>query len=106
MRRLGCHHDRRGSVGFKAFLLGPDLIRCFVSMALAQPRCVILRRELGERGAEFLDGFEVPHPQELLLEGPYRPLGDAIAFRLPDECRRTDHAETFDLILEILRHVV
>ena len=70
-------------------------------MALAQPRCVILRRELGERGAEFLDGFEVPHPQELLLEGPYRPLGDAIAFRLPDECRRTDHAETFDLILNI-----
>jgi len=87
LRWLCYHFNHRGSFGFKGFLLGPDLIGCFVPMSLAKPRRVVLRRKGGERCAKLLNGFEVAHPEKLLFEGPYRPLGHAISLRLPDECR-------------------
>lgn len=75
-------------------------------MSLAKPRHVLLRCKGGECCAKFLDGFKVVHPEELLFEGPYRPLGHAICFRLPDECRRRHHAKASDIVMEIFRHVI
>jgi hypothetical protein len=35
--------------------------------------------EFDELGAQFVDGFERPHPEQVLLQGSDEALGDAIA---------------------------
>ena len=63
-----------------------------------------LEREQGQ--AEFLDGREAPHPQQILLQRADEALRDAVAFGLPHEARGTFDAEERDLLLKIVGQVV
>ena len=63
-----------------------------------------LERKQGE--AEFFDGLEAPHPQQILLQRADEALRDAVAFGLPHEARRAVDAEEGDLLLEIVGQVV
>ena len=56
--------------------------------------------------AEFLDGREAPHPQQILLQRAEEALRDAVAFGLPHEARGTFDAEERDLLLKIVGQVV
>ena len=63
-----------------------------------------LEREQGQ--AEFLDGREAPHPQQILLQRADEALRDAVAFGLPHEARGTLDTEERDLLLKIVGQVV
>ena len=67
MRRLRRQFDR-GGFGFKAKLLGPDLIGRLVPMPLSQPGRIVESGELGQRETKLIDRGEVPDPEELLLQ--------------------------------------
>ena len=62
-----------------------------------------LEREQGQ--AEFLDGFEAPHPQQILLQRADEALRDAVPFGLPHETRGAVDAEEGDLLLEIVGQI-
>lgn len=72
----------RGGFGFKVDLLGPDLIGCLASLALAQLGGVVERGEFGQYQTELLNRGEVPDPDQLLLRAA-PPVSDGIEARLP-----------------------
>ena len=47
-----------------------------------EPSFIVAPGECDELGAQFLDGFEPPHPEQVLLQGSDEALGDAIALGL------------------------
>ena len=55
---------------------------------------------------EFLDRFEAPHPQEILLQRADEALRDPIAFGLPHEAGSALDADERDCLLEIVGQVV
>ncbi len=63
---------RRGRQG--AELVGADLGRRAVAVALDDPGLVVAPPELQQRQAELLDGGEAPDPQEVFLQGPDEPV--------------------------------
>ena len=69
-------------------------------MALDEPGFIVAPGELDERDEKFLDGVEGSDPQQIFLQRPHEPLGDAIALWFADEGRRGFDAEAFDLSLE------
>src|SRR5277367_1004304 len=71
-----------------------------------EPSFIIAPGECDEFGAQFLDGFERSHPEQVLLQGSDEPLCDAIALGFAHEGRRSFDAQTFDLVLEIAGHVI
>src|SRR5512132_1786051 len=71
-----------------------------------QPVGVVPVDEFDQRQAQLLDGLEVPHPQQVFLQRTDEALGDAVAFGLAHEGRRSLDAEEGDLGLEVVRHVV
>src|ERR1700756_5371043 len=71
-----------------------------------EPSFIVALGECDELGAQFLDGFERPHPEQVLLQGSDEALGDAIALEFAHEGRRSLDAQTFDLVLEIVGHVI
>ena len=71
-----------------------------------EPTFIVALGECDELGAQFLDGFERPHPEHVLLQGSDEALGDAIALGLAHEGRRSFDAQTLDLVLEIAGHVI
>src|SRR5512132_2733063 len=75
-------------------------------MAADQPVGVVPGGEIQQRQAQFLDGREVAHPQEVFLECPDEALGDAVALGLAHEGRRGLDAEEGDLALEVVGHIV
>src|ERR1700681_2475792 len=75
-------------------------------MARDEPSFVVAPGECDEPDAQFLDGFEGPHPEQVLLQGSDEALGDAIALGIAHEGRRSFDAQTFDLVLEIDGHVI
>lgn len=86
--------------------MGPDLIRCLVSVAFAQPGGVVAGGEGGQSLSQLLDRGEVANPEELFLERPDRSFGHAVALGLADEGRGAGDAEAPDLGLEVLRHIL
>ena len=44
-----------------------------------EPGFIVAPGECDEFGAQVLDGFERPHPEQVLLQGSDEALGDAIA---------------------------
>jgi hypothetical protein len=50
--------------------------------------------------------LERPRSEQVLLQGPDEAFGDAIARGLAHEGTRSFGAQTFDLILEIVRYVI
>ena len=66
-----------------------------------EPSLIVAPRECDKRDAQLLNGFEGPHPQEVLLQGSDEAFGEAIALGFAHEGRRSFDAETFDLALEI-----
>ena len=68
--------------------------------------CVVCPLERKQGQAEFLDGREAPHPQQILLQRADEALRDAVAFGLPHEARGTFDAEERDLLLKIVGQVV
>ena len=77
-----------------------------VVVFLQHPLFVVrpLEREQGQ--AEFLDGREAPHPQQILLQRADEALRDAVAFGLPHEARGAFDAEERDRLLKIVGQVV
>jgi hypothetical protein len=71
-----------------------------------QPSLIVAPGECDKLGAQFLDGFERPHPEQVLLQGSDEALGDAIALGFAHEGRRSFDAQTLDLVLEIAGHVI
>ena len=71
-----------------------------------EPSFIVAPGECDELGAQFLDGFERPHPEQVFLQGSDEALGNAIALGLAHEGRRSFDAQTFDLVLEIAGHVI
>ena len=63
-----------------------------------EPSFIVAPGECDELGAQFLDGFERPHPEQVLLQGSDEALGDAIALGFAHEGRRSFDAQTFDLV--------
>src|SRR4051812_35323981 len=55
---------------------------------------------------QLFDGVEGLHPEEVLLQGADKALGDAVALGLADEGGRALDAEEGDLVLEVARHIV
>ena len=53
-----------------------------------EPSFIVVPGECDELGAQFLDGFERPHPEQVLLQGSDEALGDAIALGFAHEGRR------------------
>ena len=70
------------------------------------PLLVVRSLKLEQGEAEFLDRFEAPHPQEILLSRPDETLRDPITFGLSHEARGTLNPEERDLLLEIVSQVV
>src|SRR5512134_1598927 len=75
-------------------------------MAGHQPVRVVPGGEFEQGEAQLLDGLELAHPEQVLLQGPDEPLGDAVALWLAHEGRRRLDAEEGDLVLEVIGHVV
>jgi hypothetical protein len=71
-----------------------------------EPSFVVAVGECDERGAQLLNGFECPHPQQVFLEGSNEALGDAIALGFAHEGWRSFDAQTFDLALKVDGHVI
>ena len=71
-----------------------------------EPSFIVAPGECDEFGAQVLDGFERPHPEQVLLQGSDEALGDAVALGFAHEGRRSFDAQTFDLVLEIAGHVI
>src|ERR1700685_1762823 len=63
-----------------------------------EPTFIVALGERDELGAQFLDGFERPHPEQVLLQGSDEALGDAIALGFAHEGQRSFDAQTFDLV--------
>ena len=79
-------------IRFYAARVQPDEVASHLGGAsivvfLQHPLFVVcpLEREQGQ--AEFLDGREAPHPQQILLQRADEALRDAVAFGLPPACR-------------------
>ena len=70
------------------------------------PLLVVRPLKLEQGEAEFLDRFEAPHPQEILLYRADETLRDPIAFGLSHEALGTLNPEERDLLLEIVSQVV
>src|ERR1700674_5634551 len=75
-------------------------------MTRDEPGLVVALGECDERGAQLLNGFECPHPQQVFLQGSDEALGDAIALGFAHEGWRSFDAQTFDLALEVDGHVM
>ena len=105
--RWSCRHfEPRGGFGFKGLLLGSDLIWRLVAMPLPQPGSIVFRSEGRQGLPEFLDRRKIANPEQLLLERSDGPFSHPVALGLANEGRRADDAETLDLLLEVVRHVV
>src|SRR3954451_13004388 len=76
------------------------------SVTFDQPGRVVGLAKRQQRLTQFFNTLESAHPQQVFLEGADEPLGTAIAFRCPDEGRRTLDAEEGDLFLELVGHVL
>ena len=84
----------------------PEGGRADEAVAFDEPCGVVGLSERQQRLAEFLDRFEVPHPEQVLLQGSDEPLGAAIPFRCSNEGGGAFDAEERDLLLEVVRHVL
>ena len=71
-----------------------------------EPGFIVAAGECDELGAQFLDCFERPHPEQVFLQGSDEALSDAVALGFAHEGRRSFDAQTFDLVLEIAGHVI
>lgn len=75
-------------------------------MPLDQPLLIIDTQPVVECEPEVFDRLERPDPQHLLLEGPYEPFRDSIAFWGSHECRTRCHPEKPELGLKVITHVL
>src|SRR5579871_3055056 len=75
-------------------------------MARDEPLLVVDLDPLEERETQLLDGAERVDPEKLLLERAEEALGDAVAFRRPNERRARLGAEPGELALEGVAHVL
>ena len=91
---------------FKSALICSYLCWGAISVPGDEPGFVVVTGELDERGSQFFDGIEVPHPQQVLLQSSDEALGDAVALGFPHEGGRSFNTQAFDLVLEVARHVV
>jgi hypothetical protein len=87
-------------------LLPAHLSRGFIAVALDDPVFVVSALKLQEGLAQFLQGAESPHPEQVFFEDADKALGAAVAFRGPDKGRRTVDAQKGDFLLEVVRHIV
>ena len=71
-----------------------------------EPSFVVVSGELDERGSQFFDGIEGPHPQQVLLQGSDEALCDAIALGFSHEGGRGFDPQAFYFVLEVAGHVV
>ena len=78
----------------------------FESMPRDEPSFIVAPGECDELGAQFLDCFERPHPEQVFLQGSDKAFGDAVALGFEHEGRRSFDAQTFDLVLEIAGQVI
>jgi len=65
--------------------IAPRLARRPGAEALDQPLPVVPPAELLQGYGQLGHRGEVPDPEQVLLQGPDEPFGDAMALRLPDE---------------------
>ena len=54
-----------------------------------EPGFIVAPGECDELGAQFLDCFERPHPEQVFLQGSDEALGDAVALGLAHQGRRS-----------------
>src|SRR3954447_3441855 len=69
----------------KPALVGPHLGWGTIAVPGDEPSFVVVPGELDERGSQFFDGIEGPHPQQVLLQGSDESLCDAIALGFSHE---------------------
>ena len=86
-------------------MTGPGLSRHAEPVAFDQPLLVVTPPELPKGVGELRDRGEMPHPQQVLLQGTNEPFGNAIALGLPHEARRAGHPQECQLPLEVMAHV-
>ena len=86
----------------EAELVGPNLGRCPIAVALEDPGPVVGVLEGVERLAQLLDGLEAADPEQVLLERADEALGAAVAFGLAHERRRRGDAEEGQFALEVV----
>ena len=79
---------------------------CAEAEPLDQPLLVIGLLEGAQGLLQVLDIRDVPHPQQLFLEGAEEPFDATVAFRLADEGRRRHDAEEPHLGLKVVAHVL
>ena len=84
----------------------PDGFRRLKAVPGNQPSGIVALPESQQRLPQLLNGLEVAHPQQVLLQRADEALRTAIPFRRPHESRRTLDPEKAQLILECPRHVL
>ena len=81
-------------------MLGADLVWGAVAVPGDEPGGVVVGHEILQPAAQLFDGVEGMHPEEVLLQGADKALGDAVALGLADEGGRALDAKEGDLVLE------
>jgi len=94
-------HSSRLAMSWKEFR--PVLLWRPVAVPSDPPAGVVGFLEGLEALPQFLDGLEVPHPEQVFLEDAHETLGDAVALGLAHVGRRVLDSEEGDLPLEVLR---
>src|SRR3954454_13838260 len=94
------------SILIKPALVGPHLGWGTIAVPGDEPSFVVVPGELDERGSQFFDGIEGPHPQQVLLQGSDESLCDAIALVFSQQGGRSFDPQALGLVLEVAGHVV
>lgn len=68
-------------------MLSANLVRGTVAVACDEPSSVVVGDEVPQFAAQFLDGVEGMHPEEVFFQGADEAFGDTVALGLADEGR-------------------
>jgi hypothetical protein len=87
-------------------LLPAHLSRGFIAVALDDPVFIAGPLKLQEGLAQFLQGAESPHPEQVFFEDADKARGAAVAFRGPDKGWRAFYTQKSKFFLKIMRHIL